>query len=149
MKYYLAYGSNLSVEQMAYRCPHAVCVGTGVIHGYRLLFKGSKTGNYLTIEPMQGRTVPVLIWRVTDSDEDALDRYEGYPVFYRKETTRIRMRSFEDPLTEREVDAFVYIMNEGRTLGKPTDRYYRVCLEGYRRFGFDERTLVQAYMESA
>lgn len=30
-KYYLAYGSNLSVAQMAQRCPDAVYVGTAVL----------------------------------------------------------------------------------------------------------------------
>ena len=41
-KYYLAYGSNLSVAQMAQRCPDAVYVGTAVLTDYRLLFKGSQ-----------------------------------------------------------------------------------------------------------
>ena len=49
-KYYLAYGSNLNIPQMQYRCPEARIVGTAVIEGYRLLFNGSKTGSYLTIE---------------------------------------------------------------------------------------------------
>ena len=50
-KLYLAYGSNLSLEQMAYRCPHAYPVGTATLPDYQLLFKGSKTGSYLTVEP--------------------------------------------------------------------------------------------------
>ena len=53
-KYYLAYGSNLNVRQMALRCPTAKPVGTAVIKDYGLLFKGSKTGAYLTIEPKSG-----------------------------------------------------------------------------------------------
>ena len=50
-RYYLAYGSNLNLQQMALRCPMAKPVGTAVIRDYELLFKGSKTGAYLTIEP--------------------------------------------------------------------------------------------------
>ena len=50
-RYYLAYGSNLNVRQMKLRCPTARIVGTATIEGYRLMFKGSKTGSYLTIEP--------------------------------------------------------------------------------------------------
>ena len=49
MKYYLAYGSNLNVRQMMHRCPGAKPVGKMVLEGYELLFKGSKTGSYLTI----------------------------------------------------------------------------------------------------
>ena len=93
MKYYLAYGSNLSVEQMLQRCPQAIYVGTSEIKGYRLLFRGSLTGSYLTIEPEKNRKVPVLIWRVSDQDEEALDLYEGFPCFYRKEEMRVEVHS--------------------------------------------------------
>ena len=30
-----------------------------------------------TIEPKEGGEVPVAVWEVTESDETALDRYEG------------------------------------------------------------------------
>ena len=72
-KYYLAYGSNLNIKQMAYRCPTARPVGTAVIKGYELLFKGSKTGAYLTIEKAENSSVPVAVWEVTDDDEKRLD----------------------------------------------------------------------------
>ena len=83
-RYYIAYGSNLNVQQMRWRCPGARIIGTSELKNYRLLFKGSKTGSYLTIEPEVGCTVPVAVWEVTDQDELALDRYEGYPSFYYK-----------------------------------------------------------------
>ena len=41
-RFYLAYGSNLSLERMKNRCPDAVAFGTAVIPGYRLLFKRSR-----------------------------------------------------------------------------------------------------------
>ena len=41
-RFYLAYGSNLSLERMKSRCPDAVALGTAVIPGYRLLFKKSR-----------------------------------------------------------------------------------------------------------
>lgn len=37
---YLAYGSNLNLEQMAYRCPTAKPVGQVVLKDYQLLFRG-------------------------------------------------------------------------------------------------------------
>ena len=49
-RYYIAYGSNLNVRQMRMRCPSARIIGTSVLKDYELLFKGSKTGSYLTIE---------------------------------------------------------------------------------------------------
>lgn len=68
-KYYLAYGSNLNIQQMKFRCPTTKPVGTAVIKGYQLLFKGSKTGSYFTIEKAENSAVPVAVWEVTDSDE--------------------------------------------------------------------------------
>ena len=83
-RYYAAYGSNLNTLQMRYRCPSARVIGTAEIADYRLLFKGSKTGAYLTIEKQKGSIVPVGIWEVSESDERSLDRYEGFPNFYYK-----------------------------------------------------------------
>ena len=80
-RYYIAYGSNLNIPQMRMRCPGARIIGTSVIEGYRLLFKGSRTGSYLTIEPQEGASVPVAAWEVSAENEAALDRYEGFPTF--------------------------------------------------------------------
>ena len=67
--YYLSYGSNTSVRQMLERCPDAIYVGTAELKGWRLLFKGSQSGSYLTIEKKKGRKVPVLVWKVSKRDE--------------------------------------------------------------------------------
>ena len=83
-RYYIAYGSNLNIRQMRMRCPSARRIGTSELKGYELLFKGSKTGSYLTVEKKPGRSVPVGVWEVTQADEKALDRYEGFPNFYYK-----------------------------------------------------------------
>ena len=60
-RYYIAYGSNLNIPQMRMRCPGARIIGTSLIQNYQLLFKGSKTGSYLTIEPKTGAEVTVVI----------------------------------------------------------------------------------------
>lgn len=87
-KLYLAYGSNLNIVQMIIRCPDAKFYGTAEIKDYELLFKGSKTGAYLTIERRKGSNVPVGVWAVTERDINALDRYEGFPAFYYKKEFR-------------------------------------------------------------
>ena len=43
-KMYIAYGSNMDLEQMQSRCPDAELLGTGRLENWRLMFKGSKTG---------------------------------------------------------------------------------------------------------
>ena len=84
-RYYIAYGSNLNVRQMMQRCPSARILGTANLDGWQLLFKGSKTGSYLTIEKRNGSTAPVAVWEITEDDERSLDHYEGYPNFYYKQ----------------------------------------------------------------
>lgn len=142
-RYYIAYGSNLNIPQMRMRCSGARIIGTSVIEDYQLLFKGSKTGSYLTIEPMEGAKVPVVIWEVTETDEKALDRYEGYPNFYYKKEMTLDIKGIRTGKVRRR-DAFVYIMHEERELGIPSWYYVNTCLDGYRAFGFDEKYLFDA-----
>lgn len=142
-RYYIAYGSNLNIPQMRMRCPGARIIGTSVIEDYQLLFKGSKTGSYLTIEPKDGAEVPVAVWEVTESDERSLDRYEGYPNFYYKTEMTLDIKGIRTGKVRRR-DAFVYIMHEERELGIPSGFYVKTCLEGYQSFGFDEKYLYDA-----
>lgn len=143
-RYYIAYGSNLNVNQMRRRCPKATILGTASLKGWELLFKGSGTGSYLTIEECEDGTVPVVIWEVSPTDEQALDRYEGFPGFYYKKEFRIQYRGI---LTGRRktVTAFAYIMHEDRPVGVPSPFYMRTCLEGYETFRFDRRILETVY----
>ncbi|MBO3426946.1 gamma-glutamylcyclotransferase [Clostridium perfringens] len=142
-RYYIAYGSNLNIPQMRMRCPGARIIGTSVIEDYQLLFKGSKTGSYLTIEPKAGAEVPVVVWEVTEPDEKALDRYEGYPNFYYKKEMTLDIKGIRTKKVRRR-EAFVYIMHEERELGIPSWYYVNTCLDGYRAFGFDEKYLFDA-----
>ena len=142
-KYYLAYGSNLNLRQMALRCHTAKPVGTAVIKDYELLFKGSKTGAYLTIEPKSGAEVHVAVWSVEPADEKRLDVYEGFPTFYYKTELELSVRYFSGKNVVRK--AFVYIMHEERPIGIPSNYYMRTCLEGYDTFGFDRNVLLDAY----
>lgn len=146
-KYYLAYGSNLNVPQMRLRCPKATILGTGYIPDYELLFKGSKTGSYLTIEASEGSKTPVVVWEVTDKDEKALDRYEGYPNFYYKKEFIIRYKGIRTG-RRRIINAFAYIMHEERPIGIPSNFYMETCMDGYITFGFDKNVLMRAYKKS-
>ena len=91
-RYYAAYGSNLNRWQMRCRCPNAKIIGTAELKDYELLFKGSKTGSYLTVERKKGGRVPIAIWSVTPEDERNLDRYEGFPTFYYKKELTVSVR---------------------------------------------------------
>lgn len=143
---YLAYGSNLNIEQMKRRCPTATIYGKGAVRGYRLLFKGTEGNAYLTIEPCQGEAVPVVVWDIKPDDELALDRYEGYPRLYEKEDMIIELETGE------VVETMVYIMTdkvEGRTsLNMPSERYLITVAEGYKSAGFDVEVIQKALKAS-
>ena len=138
---YAAYGSNLNLEQMAVRCPYATVIGSGTLEGYALLFRGDSGGAVATVEPKEGSSVPVLLWEITPRCEDALDRYEGWPRFYRKETLGIAFKG-------KNVEAVAYIMNDGHPLGLPGSGYLNTIVEGYLTAGFDPAILEKAMNDS-
>jgi len=140
-KLYIAYGSNLNLRQMSRRCPDSSVAGKSVLEGYRLLFRGSDGCAVATIEEYAGGKVPVLVWEITAEDEGRLDRYEGYPYLYRKETIKVVLEG-------EEIKAMVYVMNPGRPLGEPNPYYYNTILEGYIDAGFDREVLDKAVRDS-
>lgn len=145
-KFYAAYGSNLNLNQMRGRCAGAKVVGTAIIEGFELLFKGGGWGSYLTVEPKEGSAVPAGIWSITDEDEEELDMYEGYPDFYYKTNMRLDVKR-PDGIYEK-LDCIIYIMHEYMALGRPSAGYMKTCLEGYESFGFDVRLLDEAIARS-
>ena len=140
-KVYLAYGSNLNLQQMGVRCPDAAVIGTTVLHDYQLLFRGDRHSGVATIEMKRGSSVPVLLWQITEKCEKALDRYEGHPHLYRKKRLMVN-------LDGDELVAMAYVMNEGPPLAMPDAYYYSIILDGYYDCGFDETILKQAVMHT-
>lgn len=139
---YLAYGSNLNLEQMGRRCPTARVLGAAKLKGYILTFRGMNGGAVANIEPGANSEVPVLLWELETTDEQALDRYEGFPILYRKEKVTVMFKG-------TRVRAMVYVMNEGKPLGAPGGRYYDTIRHGYRQAGFDVGILDRAVKAAA
>lgn len=137
-KLYIAYGSNMDEEQMRLRCPNAKLLGKSTIYGYRLLFKGSLTGAYATIEKDENGCVPVLLWEIAPSDEARLDRYEGFPNFYYKKDLPVKLGR----VSRR---GMAYIMHESRRFGEPWHEYYALLESAYQRYGFDLEILEDAW----
>lgn len=128
---YIAYGSNINLGQMAYRCPTAERVSTGFVENYELEFR-----RVATIVPKQDSKVPVLLWELKPEDEKNLDRYEGFPHMYRKETIPVK-------IGDETVDGMVYIMNDGQ-ISPPPESYYTGILKGYVDNGMDTSYLKAA-----
>lgn len=137
---YLAYGSNMHLEQMKMRCPDSKRLGVSVIEGYSLEFHDG--GNAVaTIVPKDGSEVPVVVWEISERDERSLDRYEGFPRLYFK-------KDFKVYLGKRKVDVFAYIMAHGYEIGLPSEYYYNVILEGYTANNIDTKPLFAALYRS-
>lgn len=136
-KFYIAYGSNLNLEQMSHRCPTAKVAGKSELKEYELLFRGGRRGAVATVEPKEGSFVPVLLWKIRETDEAALDRYEGYPHFYDKQMMEVELNG-------KPVLAMIYVMTPGYQYGIPSDYYADTILEGYETAGFDPQILKDA-----
>ena len=139
---YIAYGSNINLEQMANRCPNSKIVSKEMLKGYELEFRG-----VATIVPNDKSEVPVLIWEIDGRDEHSLDRYEGFPNLYRKEL-------FEIEVDGEKKECMAYLMNKGQ-ISPPTSYYYNVINQGYEANGMDtsylraalERSVCEQYFD--
>ena len=134
-KVYIAYGSNLNLEQMKYRCPDSRVLGTAMLRDYELEFRG-----VATIVPKKGASVPVLLWEISPQDEKSLDCYEGFPNLYRKE-------EYETELNGQKVTGMAYVMNRGQ-ISAPNIGYLNTIMQGYRENGLDTAFLNQAVNNS-
>ena len=120
---YFAYGSNMNLEQMSYRCPNAKNLGYAKIKGW-----GLRERTFADIEPAKGETVHGLLWDINKAHERTLDRYEGVKNgMYAKYWMKVEHEG-------RRKMALVYIMTEGATIKREavpfTDHYKYGCLEG-------------------
>lgn len=133
---YIAYGSNMNLEQMDYRCPNSYVVGNGKLKGWKLVFNVHadvvRTDN-------EDDSVPVVVWNIADNDWKNLDMYEGYPSYYVKETVNVIL---ENGKNEK---AIVYVMADNRKgIRRPTKGYFECIETGYIENGIDVEYLYNA-----
>lgn len=134
--YYIAYGSNMNIGQMANRCPRSKRIGTGKIKDWDIVFK-----YYADIVPSEGHVLPVLVWDIAPEDWPRLDRYEGYPAYYIRKTIPVTLDE-----TGETFDAVVYVMTDarGEDLEPPEDYYFEVIKHGCIENGIDVEYLYDA-----
>ncbi len=137
-RYYIAYGSNMSEEQMAFRTPDATILGTGMLEGWELRFC-----RYATIVPKVGARTPILVWEISPEDEERLDAYEGYPSFYYKKDLEVDVTPLNGGKPIR-VTAMVYIMDEKYPLARPYPPYYQGIEDAYDAFDLPKAILEDA-----
>ena len=82
MIYYFAYGSNLHHEQMQKRCPKCLYIKKIVLNNFQLTFRNK--GGWADIEKRINKKVYGGLYIISKYAESRLDKYEDYPIIYRK-----------------------------------------------------------------
>jgi len=137
MSMYIAYGSNINLWQMQYRCPTAKVVGNGMLEDFKLIFR-----LYATIEPSEGDRVPFTLWEIDEECEKSLDRYEGYPRLYHKKILDVNVDG-------KSYKAMVYVMNENvHSYQFPADQYLGIIVRGYLDMGHDLNYINKAFINT-
>ena len=117
---YFAYGMNTNRDEMASRCPKAICLGLAKLPDWRFRFAGCAD---VVKEP--GSVVDGVLWDITKDCLVALDRLEGYPNFYNSCPVMVEHRG-------QLVEAEVYYMNPGVKDDLPSDHYKECVMDGYK-----------------
>ena len=133
---YVAYGSNMNLKQMDYRCPNSYAVCNGKLKGFKLVF--NVHADVIRTDD-ENDLVPVVVWNIADSDWARLDAYEGYPLYYVKQIGNVIL---DNGKSER---AIVYTMTKNRKgICRPTKAYFECIEEGYMENGIDTEYLYDA-----
>lgn len=119
---YVAYGSNMNLEQMKFRCPKSKVLGVGILKGWKLVFNIHAD---ILETKNQKDEVPVLVWDVPSEDFKTLDIYEGFPKYYIRKKVDVQYNG-------KTIKAIVYVMNNDRKgIALPFKQYYDTIKVGY------------------
>ena len=131
---YVAYGSNMNLEQMQFRCGKSKLLGVGKLKGWRLVFNIHadiiQTNNKNDI-------IPIVLWDIDDDDWKMLDIYEGYPNYYIKKKVDIEFKG-------KNKKAIVYVMNDDKKgIYPPYKEYFNTIKQGYIQHNINTLYLYQ------
>lgn len=131
MALYAAYGSNMDPTQMAERCPHSPQAGTGWLEGWRLTFGGEDLGwegALATVVEEKNSRVFVVLYELSDSDEESLDQWDGATLGYYSKL-RVRVATLDG-----DALAWLYVLNDYEG-GLPSARYLGIMADAAEAAG--------------
>ena len=146
---YFAYGSNLDLPQMKRRCPSSELISKGSLPGYRLTFNKFSSGwggGVADVIQDQGSKVWGLVFELSDTDLERLDRYEGY----HKDWTSLyeRWQAIIETPNGLVSDVWVYTVVEKQKFVKPTIEYLQIIKDAAVKWNFPKAYLLEAYVYS-
>jgi hypothetical protein len=132
---YLAYGSNLCLEQIRARCTSSQPVAAVRIQGWRLGFYGQQSRNWgiggvATLIPDTTASTHGALYVLSEADEAKMDVFEGIPFAYAKvEDFTAHVSGFEQ-LNGQQV--YTYIKVDTSQANSPSEKYIDTIRQGYR-----------------
>ena len=128
---YFAYGSNLNHFQMKRRCVESVFLKKINLKHFKLTFRSKYRA--ADIEPKKNSSVPGGLFNISKSDEKKLDRYEDYPILYKK---------YYFSYYGKKV--MTYTMVRKTPFTYPTERYLNIVKKGYLDCKLEKKALIKA-----
>ncbi len=134
--WYFAYGSNLDPGTfLGRRRMRPLDTKVAVLHGWRLVFdlptgQGERAVANLRAAP--GEHTVGVAYAISDEQARHLDRTEGVPRAYRRETVDLLTRAGE------AFSAFTYVSPHRQEGRKPSRRYMGLLLHGARHHGLPD-----------
>jgi gamma-glutamylcyclotransferase (GGCT)/AIG2-like uncharacterized protein YtfP len=117
--------------QMRERCPHSPQAGIGWLEGWRLTFGGEDLGwegALATVVEDKDSRVFVVLYEVSETDERALDRWDGATLgVYSKVKVRV-------DVPDGDVLAWLYVLNDYEG-GLPSARYLGIVADAAESAG--------------
>tara|TARA_B100001059_G_C17495745_1_gene408592 strand:- start:245 stop:655 length:411 start_codon:yes stop_codon:yes gene_type:complete len=133
---YFAYGSNLHHFQMKRRCKDSIYLKKINLKDFRLTFRSKFRA--ADIEYKKNSIVPGGLFEISKSDEKKLDKYEDYPILYKKHYFHYYGKK-----------VMTYTMVKKSIFKFPTQRYLSIVKRGYKNCNLDIKYLKQALKNKA
>ncbi len=133
MIYYFAYGSNMDQAQMSERCPESHLVGKAILDDYRIgftIYSPKRECGCADVIKTDGEQVCGLLYEISESDRESLDKAEGHPNNYRRFTVVVRDDS------GKTYGAESYQVVDKKDFLKPSKHYLGMMLNAAKRFEF-------------
>jgi gamma-glutamylcyclotransferase (GGCT)/AIG2-like uncharacterized protein YtfP len=141
VKLYFAYGSNLCKKQMMDRCKNSKSLENYYLNDHKLCFcwNGLSTNpnGVANIIKETGSKVPGVIYEISKSDEDELDRREGFNL-----TPKVYIKKY---FRHKDQNVLFYILNKKCDPREPKESYWKDKIyQGYKDHQLDTKYLKEA-----
>ena len=130
--YYFAYGGNTNNYHMSNSYSNSKIYSIGLLNDYKLVFRKSLDSLnlenvYCDIDYEKYKSVFGVIYELSLDDINKLDKQEYNGILYNRILVDIHLSN------NQIIKCFTYIMiNKDMLYSKPSDRYYKIVIDGYR-----------------